>query len=203
MKRAVFSVLLIGCLSWGCDNSKDQPGNEGGSSSTAGSSNVPSAGAAGTLDEPGGGGEDSGGNASGGHSSSGGSHSVGGNAGGGNAGGDAVLCPATPLASGSQCSAQGQCTYLDCSGAGQVTVNCNGSGSTASVETLPCGLVRCGGIVDCAAGEVCVIDAGTGMQNAKCVANPCAGRAVGCDCIGSLCGGRSCVAHGTVLICAA
>ena len=82
-------------------------------------------------------------------------------------------------------------------------MNCNGNGSTASVETVPCGPTRCGGLVDCAAGEVCAIDVGTGIQNAKCVANPCAGRAVGCDCIGSLCDGRSCVAHGTVISCGA
>ncbi|HYQ01820.1 MAG TPA: hypothetical protein VER96_24270, partial [Polyangiaceae bacterium] len=141
---------------------------EGGSVGAAGNGGrTETDGRAGGSSEAGGGnasgGNASGGNASGGHSSSGGSHSVGGNtssdnAGGSNAGGDAVLCPATPLASGSQCSAQSQCTYLDCSGAGQVTVNCNGSGSTASVETLPCGPVRCGGVFDCAAGEICVIE---------------------------------------------
>jgi hypothetical protein len=195
MKLALFALFLIGCLSWGCNGNKDKPGNEGGNGSTA--NDGPSAGSAGTSGHPGGGNEDSGGgNASGGHSSSGASQSV-----GGNDGGDAGSCPATPLASGSPCSGQSQCTYLDCSGVGQVTVSCNGSGSAASLETLPCGPVRCAGIGDCAAGEVCVIVASTGMQQAKCVANPCPGRAVGCDCIGSLCEGATCVAFGTVITC--
>jgi len=67
MKHAVFSVLLICCLSWGCDNSKDNQGNQGGSSNTAGSDDVPSAGSTSGGSESGG--SASGGSASGGESS--------------------------------------------------------------------------------------------------------------------------------------
>ncbi|HYP98206.1 MAG TPA: hypothetical protein VER96_06005 [Polyangiaceae bacterium] len=80
MKHAIFSVLLICCLSWGCGNSEDKSGR---SSNIAGSDDVPSAGSAGTSDQP----HSGGGNASGGHSSSGGSHSGGGSTSGGSASG--------------------------------------------------------------------------------------------------------------------
>jgi len=65
MKHAVSSVLLICCLSWGCDNSKDK----GATGNTAGSDEVPSAGSASGGSESGGGHSNSGGSHTGGQSS--------------------------------------------------------------------------------------------------------------------------------------
>jgi len=86
MKHAVFSALLIGCLSWGCDD-KDKSENQGGSSSTAGAG--PSAGSSGTSDQSGSGGraDSSAGSANGGDSNAGGSHSAGSSSSGGSSNG--------------------------------------------------------------------------------------------------------------------
>lgn len=124
-----------------------------------------------------------------------------GSAGADGSAGSGPSCPPTPASSGSACGGQSECTYLDCSSAGQVTTRCNGS--TISVEKLPCMPTRCGGLggPECPAGQVCVEFSKSGTPMQKCVDNPCSGSALGCDCAGDLCGNNSCSVSGVIISC--
>jgi len=91
MKHAVFSALLICCLSWGCDDNKGASGSQAGSSSTAGSPGSSGADELGGQSSGAGSANGGAGSANGGagNSGAGGSHSAGAPTGGsgfGNAG---------------------------------------------------------------------------------------------------------------------
>jgi hypothetical protein len=122
-------------------------------------------------------------------------------AGGGPLSGSTQRCPARPPKTGSACSDPAlACHYVDCPGAGELTVHC-ARGRIVS-ETLPCASFSCGGGAECGMTEVCVERKG-GSHQTKCVPNPCGKNAVGCDCAGHLCGGDACTTHGRIISCGA
>jgi len=111
-----------------------------------------------------------------------------------------IRCPPAPLKNGAACKARGECTYVDCAGAGRVTVRCNGT--KASVEALPCSAYRCGGVggIDCTGDNLCV-ERSSGFHDVQCAANPCGKAPLSCDCAAGLCNGAPCSVSGTFVHC--
>lgn len=109
-------------------------------------------------------------------------------------------CPSVPLKNGAACKVRGECTYIDCAGAGRVTVRCNGT--KASVEALPCSAYRCGGVggIDCTGDNLCV-ERSSGSRDVQCAANPCGKAPLTCDCAGRLCEGAACSISGAFVRC--
>lgn len=104
-------------------------------------------------------------------------------------------CPQTAPSNGSGCSkANGTCYYEDCAGAGRTLATCNAG--TWQVQSAACSAFACqapgkdGGVLTCAAGQICVVMTSTSFNvTPSCESHTCGTGAMSTDCIAGTAGG--------------
>jgi len=98
-------------------------------------------------------------------------------------------CPKSAPQNGSACSpANGSCYYEDCAGGGRMLASC--VDRVWKVETAACNAYPCqapekdGGVLTCAAGEICVVNTDTSFRvTPSCEKQTCGTRPMSTDCI--------------------
>ena len=155
MKHAVFSALLICCLSWGCDDNKGASGSQAGSSSTAGS--------------PGSSGADElGGQSSGAGSANGGAGSANGGAGSANGGAGSANGGAGSANGGAGNTGAGGSHSAGAPTGGSGFGNAGAAGQTQWPKWVSkCAAIRAAGCADCYTSDCVVCIYGTDEERAS------------------------------------